>query len=432
MKPLFAILSCLLAFSPAWKSVQAQEPVAPVLRMELEKDTAIPGQPIILRVTVLVPTWMSKPPRYPSFEIPNVIVRLPSRASTPTSERIERETWSGIIRSYRLYPMTVGRFEIPAQSIRLTYADPNTREPIVQDIKTQPINFSGKAPDAAKGMKPFIAADALTLEQTISGDPGNLKPGDAFVRTITAHVEGVSPIFLPRMLHSDLQDGLSVYPKEPVVSETVSRGILSGTREEAITYVPEHGGRFKAPPIRLEWFNLTKNEIEVIDLAGLEMAVRGDPRPVPEDEINWLKIIEFLAFAIPALAVLVILSLRCRPKLSAYLERRRTAWHASEAYAFKQAEAALSARDLNAAAKAVTLWRQRITARGLLVDWSPLTGALTGFGRAIYGREPVQKDDADWQSVGKALHNTRSGYLANKKAATGEQALPPLNPGGNV
>ena len=30
----------------------------PVVRMELEKDTAIPGQPIVLTVTLLVPTWM--------------------------------------------------------------------------------------------------------------------------------------------------------------------------------------------------------------------------------------------------------------------------------------------------------------------------------------------------------------------------------------
>lgn len=431
MKQVLAILFLLLA-SSGWTVVQAQEAAEPVLRMELEKDEAIPGQPIILRVTVLVPTWMPKPPVYPSFEVPNVIVRLPSRASTPTSERIGGDTWSGIIRSYRLYPMTVGRFEIPQQTIRLTYADPSTREPIVRDVTTQPIAFRGKAPVGAEGLTPFIAAEALTLEQTITGEPNDLEPGGAVTRTVTAHVEGVSPIFLPPMLVARRQDGLSAYPKEPVVAEANNRGVLSGTRVETVTYVPEYGGRFKAPPIHLEWFNLATDEIEVIVLDGFEMAVRGDPPPSPEDKIDWQQLVEILVFVIPAFAVIVVFGLRLWPRLRGYWERRRALWLVSEAYAFHQAEAVFAAHDLNAAAKAISRWRLRAAELDASFDCAKLMAALTDLGRSIYGPDGARKDAADWQSVRTALRDTRAAYLANKKKSTGAGALPPLNPGGNV
>ena len=74
------LLLLLWLMTPAL--VAAQEPnqsILPVLRMALDKDTAVPGQPLILRVTVLAPTWLPKAPVFPSFETPNVIVRLPSR-----------------------------------------------------------------------------------------------------------------------------------------------------------------------------------------------------------------------------------------------------------------------------------------------------------------------------------------------------------------
>jgi hypothetical protein len=67
----------------------------PFLRMKLEKEAAIPGQPIELTVTLFVSTWLPKLPWFLSFETPNAIVCLPLCSSNPVSEQISRATRPG-------------------------------------------------------------------------------------------------------------------------------------------------------------------------------------------------------------------------------------------------------------------------------------------------------------------------------------------------
>ena len=235
----------------------AQEVTRPVLRTELETVSAIPGQPIVLRITLLVPTWLPKPPGFPSFETPNVIVRLPPGSSSPTSERIGGETWSGVTRAYRLYPMIVARFRIPPQIVTVTFADPDTRAPVTVKLRTNEVVFSGTAPDGSEDLDPFIAAEALTLEQSIEGEPGNLEPGGAITRTVTVRVNGTSPIFLPPLIPPLVAEGVSAYPKEPVVTETEARGVISGDRVESVTYVAESGGRRGTRSARIPYSRMT-------------------------------------------------------------------------------------------------------------------------------------------------------------------------------
>ena len=64
MRRALTVLTLLLTLTlPAL--TMAQGAPRPVLRIELEKGSAIPGQPIVLRITVLVPTWLPKPPALP-------------------------------------------------------------------------------------------------------------------------------------------------------------------------------------------------------------------------------------------------------------------------------------------------------------------------------------------------------------------------------
>ena len=86
----------------------AQEPV---LRMEMDASEAVPGQAVSLRLTVLVPTFMPDPPVWPSYEAPDLLVRIASTG--PVSERIDGETWSGVSRRYLVAPMLPGAVDLP-------------------------------------------------------------------------------------------------------------------------------------------------------------------------------------------------------------------------------------------------------------------------------------------------------------------------------
>ncbi len=52
----------------------AQEPK---ITVSAEQEEVIVGQPYLLRIEVLVPTFMPKAPVFPTFEVPSLIVRLP-------------------------------------------------------------------------------------------------------------------------------------------------------------------------------------------------------------------------------------------------------------------------------------------------------------------------------------------------------------------
>ena len=62
-------------------SIFAHAQEQPIVRVEVTPETVSVGESVELKVTVLVPTWLPEPPVFPSFEVPNVQVRLPERAA---------------------------------------------------------------------------------------------------------------------------------------------------------------------------------------------------------------------------------------------------------------------------------------------------------------------------------------------------------------
>ena len=105
------ILLVLIVVWPASASTQK-----PIIRVTAEPEVVPVGEAIALEVTVLVPTWFPKPPGYPPFELANTITRLPPNSSYPTNARIGRDTWSGIVRTYQVYPLAAAIYRLSGQT----------------------------------------------------------------------------------------------------------------------------------------------------------------------------------------------------------------------------------------------------------------------------------------------------------------------------
>lgn len=410
-------------------TVQAEAQSEPILRLKLEKDSAIPGQPIELTVTLLVPTWLLKPPRFPNFDTPNAMVRLPPRASSPVSERVGDETWSGVIRSYLLYPMGVGQFRVPPQTMAVTYAHPKTLKPTTVHVNSKEFVFKGEAPQGAEKLSPFIAAHSLKLEQIIEGDANKLKPGKAFTRTVKAEITGMSPIYLPPLIVPFEHPGLRAYPKEPIVTEKTERGIVSGERLESVTYVAEAGGRFAAPPVRLEWYNLESMEIETVEADGFGILAEGPA--LSTSTFEWRSTAPWVVAGMVLLALAIWWGgTRLWPRFRAWRTRRREAWVASEAYAFALATKSLRARNFGDALRAVELWSSRSLANSE-VEQARLSKALAGLGALLHGRDPqTASGDRQWSEALSALRAARHTRLASLAVTRVGDTLPPLNPQG--
>jgi hypothetical protein len=120
-------------------TVFAQE--QPIVRVTVTPSSVIVGEPAELTVTVLVPTWFTRPPVYPTFELANAMTRLPPDSSYPIRERVGNESWSGIVRSYEIYPLLGATYRMAGQQLSVTFADPG-KDP-VNGRRTQPEAQSG-------------------------------------------------------------------------------------------------------------------------------------------------------------------------------------------------------------------------------------------------------------------------------------------------
>ncbi|CTQ71252.1 BatD family protein [Roseibium alexandrii] len=427
-----AILAlCLLLFTAA---VQAQEAPQPIVRTTLEKDTAIPGQPLIFRVTILVPTWMPAPPVFPSFEAPNVVVRLPSRASSPTSERVNGDTWSGVSRAYRLYPMVPGTFQVPGGPITTTYADPETREPIKAEVDVAPFAITGEAPDSAKDLTPFLAANALTLTRQVDGTPGDLTAGDALTLTTTIKVTGVFPMFVAPIGAGDPVEGLSYYPASPVLKETENRGQIFGTRTETLTIVAENTGTYQVPEQKLSWYNLTSKKVETASVPAIDLNVTGPPLAAePQSEaLNWQSIASSGAAALLLIGILVGLLHKFGPQAAALFQAAKAKYEATEYFAYRHFKKALNTQDYSSAMTRGIIWKHRLDTTKAQPDWAPLERDFTALGSALFSSEGQISNSAirkAWAQVETTAAEVR--HQAKSRTRPGSKTpLPPLNPVG--
>jgi hypothetical protein len=416
----FFIALCLLTGPP--RALFAQEATEPFLEVEMAETSAIPGQMLDLRVTVMVPTWLAQPIDFPSFEAPNLMVRLSEKSTTPTSRNIGGETWSGVSRLYRMSPMIAGRFAIPAQDVRVLWADPGQTDPNETLLQTDPIALEGIVPEGAEGLDPFIAAQSLELAQEIVPETDVLKPGEGISRTVTANISGISPIYLPEMLTPGVIEGVAAYPAEPRITETEDRGVISGTRTEKIEYLAQSGGEGELPAVEIVWYNLETGTVETARLDPVTLNVDGPkaraaPRLSPAQ-----KALLSLAVLL-GLAVLLAALRWISPRIAQTLQERQARKLASEGHAFRLLQKAIGARDYAATLQALDLWAGRSASPDPRQEPS-VVEALAALGATRYAVDPGQGADP-WGGLAHAMSKAREARAASHSAHSELRALNP-------
>ena len=345
--------ACVLLVCPA---VAAADEL-PFVRVELAPAEVSVGESARLRVTVLGPTWFPEPPQFPSFEIANAVVRLPPNRSRPTSERVGRQTWTGIVRDYEIHPLSSASYRIDGLVMRVTYADPADRRPVTVDIDVPPVEFRAVVPAGAGSVEPYLAGRELILTREIEGDPESLSAGDALVARYTAELDGMPAIFLPPLVAPAEAPGLSVYAAEARIEDG-----RPARRSETVTYVFEAGGDFEIPAVSLDWWNTETSSVETAQVAALDVHVAG-PQTVPSSAQDRTAGRRWLRPAGGALLLLVFLGVafqaaaRMRPRWRAHRQQRL----ASETHAFGQLRKALQTGNPQRAYAALFTWLERLS-----------------------------------------------------------------------
>ena len=393
-----------------------------IVRVDVDPPLVTVGQAVQLRVTVLVPTWFGKPPELPSFEVANAITSRPPDSSYPTSERVDGQSWSGVVREYVVYPLMAGRFQLPAQAMDVVFADPGKPEGVSVVAQVPPIEFRATVPAGAEGLDPFLSATSLSLDRSFAGDTESLEAGDAVVARVVARVEGMTALFLPPLVSPDATSGLSIYPKEPVVED--------GRREETVTYVFDKPGRYVLPPISLRWWNTRTQRIETTRLPEVKIVVEGlaaalaGPRGSLRDwpAHRWLILALF--------AVCTGAAYRFRSALLVGWARAWSRWLASEEYAFRAVRRAASAGDPAVMYEKTLVWLDRLQPEmttselAMRSDDAELGERLADLSRSLY---EGGVSTLDLVALGKSMARARRQLKEARRRAR-QRSLPPLNP----
>ncbi|MBB5210851.1 BatD family protein [Microbulbifer hydrolyticus] len=394
----------------------AAEPSAkPIVRTELSQTNIVPGQSVTLRITILVPTWLTKPVDLPAFDRPNLSVKLPERSTVSTSATINGSTWSGVVRDYQLVPLTPGTFVLPPTTLEVHYRNPDGANDIVHKAPLTAETLTVIPPKGAEKLQPYIAARELQLEQQVEGDPEQLRPGDSFSRTVIAKIQGSTVMFVPQLLDTGAPAGIAAYADTPKASDNgAGEREDGGVREEKITYVAESSTRGELPAIELQWYDLDDGSIQTSTVEAVKVRVKGAPLASRFSPTQ-------LLLTAALLGVLGWVAWRCLPLLVARLHKRREARRrAGGADVLRQLKRAAKDRDYPTALAISIELETRPDYRG-----SDISKALLALGRAQYGDTAASVSaDPLWQQLEQAV----DAFATQNRVHRGRNALPPLNP----
>jgi len=411
----------------ACASLVSAQGVEPRVTATISPDSVSVGEPAVLTVTILVPTWFAKPPVYPSFELANAIVRRPPDSSYPTSQRIGRETWSGIVRRYEIFPLIAADFRLEDRQVTISTANPGA-EPVVTSATVPDLRFTSTVPAGTESLSPYLSGSRLELTLAVEGDTGSLEVGDAVTLKYTAVLDGLPGMFLPPLAPAIDLDGVSVYPEEPRISDD-----SLATRRERLTLVFDAGGEYSIPAVSLDYWNTAEQSIETVGTAGLVLGVAGPPpeSPPADDALPDWRLWTLVAGA------MLLAGIAAWRLLPTVLEQRRAArkrWLQSEACAFKALETSLARNDPRAAYDLLLRWLERL---------DPPTDSHSLAARS--GDETLRQDlaalaDALFDDQGalpefgrlkRGLRAARRVLLDDRKTAAAA-TLPSLNPSKTV
>ncbi len=257
---------------------------APRIMVRAHLDPAGPvvaGSEVKLVVDLLTTTWFTEAPNWPLFTVADAIVTLPDEQADNLSEDIDGVHWFGVSRAYRIAPQAGKTYDIPPFAITV-FPGGGANTPV--QVMTPALKLVTTLPPGAQDMAVFFPTTGLTATQTIEPPKQELRVGDSITRTITQRAAGTESMLIPPVSLGEV-DGLKRYAKAPTTRNIVQDrvGLVAGERIDSVTYIADHNGRFKLPPVKIEWWNTKTQKKETIELPGVTFsASAGREKPLFE------------------------------------------------------------------------------------------------------------------------------------------------------
>jgi hypothetical protein len=218
-------------------------------------------------------------PKFPKMD--GVLERLGQDRNF--SEQRNGQDYAVIERRYAVYPQKSGQFasepiqfngEIIEQQGGFFQFDPFNQRGRRVRLLAKPIILTVKPIPAQAHANPWLPAKSLSLSEQWSQEPPTLTVGEPITRTLTITADGLHASQLPT-LGTDTQDGLKLYPDQPVLTNQDETAGAPAAREQKTVMVANRAGALIFPPIAVTWWNLDTNREEVVTLPGRTVMVQA-------------------------------------------------------------------------------------------------------------------------------------------------------------
>lgn len=249
---------------------------------EVNSENVYVQQEVVLTLQILYRVQLLEDSRLAPLTIEDSLVK--QLGDTRQFETVVNNTRYKVFElTYSIHPQQTGNFTIPSLTFNGVAAD--SRDPfagsffssagkpvvarspqITINVRPRPENYAANA---------WLPARNISLQESWSHSPDQLKVGDALTRTITVTADGLSSAQLPPVVLTTPQ-GINSYPdKSSSEDETTVKGVR-GIRTDAIAMIPTKAGTLNLPEVRYTWFNTETGETEEAVIPQRTLKISGD------------------------------------------------------------------------------------------------------------------------------------------------------------
>ncbi|WP_165839968.1 BatD family protein [Motiliproteus coralliicola] len=245
------------------------------LAMFFDRPSGYLGEPRQLVIELRTDRWFRQAVSLPQLSIAGAVVLDLQGSSHSYTERQSGTTWAVIRRELLVIPQRLGKLLTPSLSLE------------VWEGRAQKA-LALEAPSIGLEVEPLpqmtdsrlAVGTALRLSEQVSQTESEVAQGDGISRQIKIELAGNVGMFI-EPLSMSLPEGVRLYADRPKVQDHSQRGQLLGQRIETFTYLFEQPGEVVLPPIRVWWWNLTRQRLELAQLPERRIQVR--PLAEPSD-----------------------------------------------------------------------------------------------------------------------------------------------------
>ncbi len=428
------------------------------LESEVDQNEVYVQAQLILTVRIYYAVAIARGAELDDLEIKDALVSRLNEASYETTIKTMRYNVHEV--KYAIFPQRSGKLSIPSQtfSARLSgqrgySAFGATRGKTVR-ARSEEHSVKVKPKATAYSAKHWLPAENLSLVESWSKDPDQLRVGEPITRTITVTTEGLQAAQIPPL---DLQDiaNAQQYPDQAETSDEPSLDGVTGTRVESVALIASAGDSLQLSEIRLPWWNTKTNKQEVAVIPAKRLPLQGgsaiqptaapppvgaidptlapspDNAPQPVAKASKLWIYSAALFAL-AWSLTLLYAFYLRRQMRRPASNAVIITDSGEAQAFAGIASACEQRQPQAVRSAMLEWArtfwnsESISALSDIsqrCDSSELRDRLMELDRALYSTVD-SADDFDYAGLNTCLQQWRKQQQRRKHK--NEASLPPL------